>query len=86
MPQTPSLPPHILDGPALKAPPGEVYDFVNPWNLNNVAQLSNALCLIVATFAVMMRAFVKLFVQKKLEIEDCKQPTIIPELSELTKT
>lgn len=72
---THSLHQGILDGPALHPPPGEVSNFENPWNLNELSQITNAICLIATTVAVLIRIYAKVGCLKKVHIEDCKWPS-----------
>ncbi|KAL7624923.1 hypothetical protein AAE478_004137 [Parahypoxylon ruwenzoriense] len=60
----------ILNGPALTPPEGVVPDFENPPNQNALSHFSVAFCLIASTFAVLIRAYSRIFCIKKLEIED----------------
>jgi hypothetical protein len=77
MSQSPSLPPSVLNGPALRPPPGEVPNFEHAWNLNDVAEIANVICLVATTFAILVRAYAKAFCQKKMELEDGKFPSTL---------
>jgi hypothetical protein len=70
MSQPPSLPQSVLNGPALRPPPGEVPDFEHAWNLNDIAEVANLICVVATTFAILVRAYAKAFCQKKMELED----------------
>ncbi|KAI1339863.1 hypothetical protein F5Y15DRAFT_71834 [Xylariaceae sp. FL0016] len=60
----------LLEGPALQPPLGVVPDFDSPPNRNDLAQATNALCLIATSVVVLIRAYAKLACVKKVEIED----------------
>ncbi|KAF2826717.1 hypothetical protein CC86DRAFT_237099, partial [Ophiobolus disseminans] len=60
----------LLNGPALKAPPGTTSNLVNPPNLNGVAcsvMLSSA---IICTLLVSLRLYSRIFYHKKFHLED----------------
>ncbi|KAJ8131920.1 hypothetical protein O1611_g1703 [Lasiodiplodia mahajangana] len=60
----------LLDGPALRPPPGVVPNFDHPWNLNPVGELTNALCLIVTVVVVTIRVYAISVCTKKIMLED----------------
>ncbi|OTB05050.1 hypothetical protein M426DRAFT_261084 [Hypoxylon sp. CI-4A] len=70
MSQGSPIPEEVLNGPALQPPPGQVPNFENPWNLNAVAQFTNAICLAAILLSVLIRGYAKLSSRKKIEIED----------------
>ncbi|KAI0859321.1 hypothetical protein F4860DRAFT_269929 [Xylaria cubensis] len=68
--QSPQIPEAILNGPALRPPPGVVPNFEHPWNLDTIALLTNAVCLTATLLACSIRAYAKLFCIRKVELED----------------
>lgn len=73
--------PHIelmLELPALMAPPGVKYDFVNPSNLQTNFYIDLVLCLTISSLAVSMRIWTKARLIKKFGREDCKEFSISP--------
>ncbi|KAH9897419.1 hypothetical protein F4778DRAFT_743523 [Xylariomycetidae sp. FL2044] len=60
----------ILEAPALLAPPGVVTDFDHPPNRNDLAHLTNAICLIITAIVALIRVYVKIFCVKKVYLED----------------
>lgn len=79
MAQGVSLPSAILNGPALKPPPGEIPDFENGWNNNEIARITNALCLLAVIAATLVRVYVRAFCMKKIQVEDSENPAQPPE-------
>lgn len=70
-----STPEHVqklLNGPAMAAPAGTHYNFVNPENLNDWFILTIVLCLVVSTLAVSARVYTKIWIIKKIGWEDCE--------------
>lgn len=64
----------ILNSPALEPPEGVVPNFADPNTdtyRSDIAQFTNALCLILSTAAVLTRAYSR-FCAKRIEIEDGK--------------
>ncbi|KAI2634655.1 hypothetical protein GGS21DRAFT_113844 [Xylaria nigripes] len=59
-----------LDGPALPPPPGVIPNFDHPINGNDLATLTNIVCLTITTVTFVLRAYVKIFCVKRLQIED----------------
>lgn len=72
MPQSPSLPQSALDGPSLAPPPGVVPNFEDPWNLNEISHMTNAICLLATIVAVLIRVYAKVVCSKRAHIEDCQ--------------
>ncbi|KAI1213862.1 uncharacterized protein F4807DRAFT_203029 [Annulohypoxylon truncatum] len=72
--QISSLPPEqqdgILNGPAMPPPANMVSNLQNPPNSNTLALATITISLIVVTFAVLLRAYVKVFIYRKLFLED----------------
>jgi hypothetical protein len=61
----------VLDGPAMRAPPGEHHNFVNPSNMTITGRAVFSLCLIISVFAVGMRMWTKARLIRKVVLEDC---------------
>jgi hypothetical protein len=62
----------ILNAPALAPPPGVVPNFIDPpTNRSTMLGVSTSMFLI-ATLAVAIRTYTKLFMIKRLALEDCK--------------
>ena len=59
-----------LNGPALTPPNGTVSQFVNPPNKNALGNFVAIFCLLIATLAVCLRTYAKLFIHRKVHIED----------------
>ncbi|KAI0120259.1 hypothetical protein F4776DRAFT_245179 [Hypoxylon sp. NC0597] len=72
--QLSSLPPEeheeILDGPALTPPPGITPNLDNPSNNNALAVAIITLSLAIMTIAISLRAYAKIFVARKVFLED----------------
>lgn len=62
----------ILNGPALKPPPGVLPQFDDPPNLNSVGYGVVVTCAILAGTLVIARLYARAFYHKKIEFEDCK--------------
>lgn len=62
----------MLELPALIAPPGVKYNFVNPPNLRTEFYIDLILCLTISSLAVSMRVWTKARLIKKFGREDCK--------------
>lgn len=62
-----------LELPALSAPLGVKYNFVNPSNLQTEFYIDLVLCLTISSLAVGMRIWTKARLIKKFGKEDCKE-------------
>lgn len=62
----------LLAEPAMKAPNGVIPDFDDPPNENGLAWFIITLCMIVATVCLLLRAFARVYLQRKVQIEDGK--------------
>lgn len=86
----PNYPPEvqeaILNGPALTPPDGVVSDFDNPANHNAEALAVAAVCISLALVAACLRAYSRIFVAKKLQLEDCASVLFNTCLSPLMET
>ncbi|KAI1779131.1 hypothetical protein F4818DRAFT_437924 [Hypoxylon cercidicola] len=60
----------ILNSPALEPPPGVIPNFINPANRNGLATFIGAICLILTTTAILIRAYSRMFCVRRIEIED----------------
>ncbi|KAF2020919.1 hypothetical protein BU24DRAFT_10992 [Aaosphaeria arxii CBS 175.79] len=69
-----SLPPlareNPLDGPSIPPPNGTTSRFDNPPNGNSIGRFVAIFCLVVTTLAVGLRAYTRIFIHKKIHIED----------------
>ena len=62
----------LLLQPAAKPPVGQVSNFQNPPNLDGPVITVTALCIAIATLAVLMRTYTKALLIRSLAYEDCK--------------
>lgn len=69
---TPAMLEILLNGPAMTPPPGVQPNFIDPPNFANTALVVELIFLILSTLAVIIRAYTKLRVNKKLDLEDCE--------------
>ncbi|PVH72916.1 hypothetical protein DL98DRAFT_552929 [Cadophora sp. DSE1049] len=60
----------ILSTPALAAPPGVTPNFTEPPNKNTLAWFVTTICMVVATLCVFLHGYAKLWLTKKVEIEE----------------
>lgn len=71
-----SIPPdqraEFLDRPALDAPPGVESVLDDPPNRNSMVRGVFILYLVLTTAAIILRGYCKLFVVRKVLLEDCK--------------
>lgn len=71
----PNLPPAvqelIYNGPALAPPAGVTPNFKNPPNRNGEALAVVTLCLVCSTVVALGRAYSRIFISKKVELQDC---------------
>ena len=61
-----------LDGPALAPPPGVTPNFVNPPSFFTFSVVVVTLCLLFSTLAICMRMYTKLYIIRRVVLEDCK--------------
>jgi hypothetical protein len=61
-----------LDMPALAPPPGVVPNFIDPPTNRAAIFVVFVTCLVIMTLAVAIRMYTKIFMLKKLAIEDCE--------------
>lgn len=61
-----------LSGPALAPPPGLTSQFVNPPNDNSLGLGAFLLMLVVASIFFVVRVYGKIYIIKKIEVEDGK--------------
>jgi hypothetical protein len=66
----------LLAAPALPAPEGVTANFDNPPNKNGLAWFVTTFCMLVATSCLFLRMFVRLWLEKKLRVEECKLMSI----------
>ncbi|KAJ5218878.1 uncharacterized protein N7498_000977 [Penicillium cinerascens] len=60
----------LLAAPALQAPEGVTPNFDNPPNKNGLAWFVTTLCMVVATMCLFLRITVRLWLEKKLRVEE----------------
>lgn len=60
----------ILNGPALPPPPGIISNLEHPANRNSMTQAMLTFCLVITTLAMILRAYTKLLIFRKVLIED----------------
>lgn len=69
----------LLEGPALVAPPGQTYNFINPENSSyNWYIFTLTICFGVSTFAVLIRIYTRVKIIKIHGFEDCKFHIVTP--------
>lgn len=66
----------LLQGPAGAPPPGVVPNFDNPPNLHRVGDAVLITCFVVATLALLLRVYTKLFLIRQFKISDCTYPYV----------
>ncbi|KAI1639272.1 hypothetical protein F4809DRAFT_657787 [Biscogniauxia mediterranea] len=73
--QFPNLSPEkqqaILDGPGMAPPEGVVPNLADPENSNGLAIAVSVVSISLVTFAILCRAYSRLFFVKKVRLEDC---------------
>lgn len=62
----------LLNGPAATPSPGILPNFDNPPNLNISIHLSAAICIPLASLAVLIRLYTKCFILRSIGYDDCK--------------
>ena len=62
----------LLEGPAMSPPAGVIPDFDHAPNLDIYVTVTTTLCVIVATLAVLLRMYTKVFILRVLAWEDCR--------------
>src|SRR5262245_8291961 len=62
----------LLEGPALKTPPGVIPSFVDPPNQTGLGFGILFMCSSLSTLAVVIRLYANVFCTKKVHIEDGK--------------
>lgn len=69
---------HMLDLPALAAPPGLTHNFVNPSDMETEYYIALILSLTISILVVCMRMWTKAHLIQKVGREDCKELSISP--------
>ena len=69
---TPELVQSILNGPAGTPPVGVTPNFDNPPNTNRFVIITLVFCVLLASLAVLVRMYTKIFLIRSIEYEDCK--------------
>jgi hypothetical protein len=67
----PSVQQAILNGPAMIPPKGAVINFQNPPNHNRAALAVAIVSLLLVTVGVLCRIYSRVFIIKKVHLEDC---------------
>lgn len=62
----------LLNGPALKPPPGVVPNFIDPPNLYDTAIAVQIVTLVLSTVAVAMRIYTKVRIIHQMAAADCR--------------
>ena len=62
----------LLSGPAGTPPVGVIPNFNDPANLDTYVILTISVCMTLATVAVLLRMYTKIFIIRSLANEDCK--------------
>lgn len=79
--QISSLPPGqqeaILNGPALKPPPGVLPNLLDPPNENHMVSSVTIVCTVAVTCAVILRFVLEVFIMKKFRIPDGEWPKML---------
>ncbi|KAJ5677953.1 uncharacterized protein N7477_003586 [Penicillium maclennaniae] len=60
----------LLNAPALPAPEGVTPNFDNPSNANGLAWFVTTFCMVVATMCLLLRLYVRLYLEKKFRAEE----------------
>ena len=60
------------DAPAAPPPPGIVPNFQDPPNLRAVGQFVIIFCFLLATAALIVRVYTKLFIIRRFTVSDCR--------------
>ncbi|RYP25826.1 hypothetical protein DL767_008249 [Monosporascus sp. MG133] len=60
----------ILDGPALRPPPGIEPNFDHPPNRNGIGQSVVPIYLTLVTLAILLQGYARVFIAKKLHLDD----------------
>jgi hypothetical protein len=68
----PSTQAYILDQPALQPPDEEQPDFDHPPNGSAGAIVLFSICLVLITFALLGRVYMRFLVMKQRSVEDCE--------------
>ena len=64
--------------PALEPPKGQHSNLINPPSQLDSLIATSVICLVFAIAAIAARVFVKGYIMKKLQIEDCMSNTKVP--------
>ena len=61
--------------PPLEAPPGQSSNLVNPYSLQSWLVATSVICLVILVLSIAARLFVKGYILKKVQLEDCRSLT-----------
>lgn len=68
----------LLNAPAGKPPAGVLPNFHDPSNMNGTIIFTVTFCMTIATLAVTMRMYAKLFLVRSMAYEDCEWLNDLP--------
>lgn len=66
-----------LDAPALQPPAGTQTDFDNPPNRNIIPQAVIPICLILVISTIIFRAYARVFLLKRINVDDGGSPSCL---------
>lgn len=66
----------LLNAPALKPPPGVTPTFNNPPSGNDYSWGITTVCMVIATACLFLRWYVRIWLDRKVRVEDGKEPLI----------
>lgn len=64
----------LLEGPSAAPPPGIISQLDNPPNQKTVTEFLPSISIALATVAVAMRVYSRIFVTQKFGLSDCEYP------------
>lgn len=67
---SPEMLDELLAAPALPPPEGVTPNFENPHNANGLAWFVTTICMVVATFCLCLRGFARMWLEKRVGIEE----------------
>lgn len=67
----------LLNAPALPPPEGVTPNFDNPSNANGLAWFVTTFCMVVATMCLLLRLYVRCFLEKKFRMEEGKSTSTL---------
>ena len=61
-----------MNGPGLPPPEGVIPNFDNPYNYQSLVLMTLVVCFTISTTFVALRMYIRVFLVKSLQWEDCK--------------